>query len=409
MLLGEGGEVVCGGCEGVTEVSAAGSLAVGAIAEGESGGWFMHDAVVKYARASEEELPEMRRAWGVARRRLREDPEDDDVAEQLLSLTVAISFVIPYGPERDLALRALYEASAEAFVDGGRRQQMLGNLASGAARSGDVESAKEWLRHLRSDAGSGYADTVYRCSVATVATAEGDWEAVLEALPDDLVVHPARGNVAASLRANAYEELGRAKRADEVVRDYVRTDPSALGHMVRIATSPSGWRPAEAAVQRVAPRELFRRVRRNHTTTVLALVVIFVVVLSNYITLRSTVVTVAVVAVASAWWLRDHVRLRRLVHGAVLVQGRVTRASRPTGGWTNAAALVHPHDREPVTVSFLTPLAVDDVEGQTFDAFWNPQQPERVFNVVFKLSRGATKRLRPSAEDRIFVRRIGDE
>jgi hypothetical protein len=177
-----------------------------------------------------ERMDRARDAWRAARSELAAGGGLPS-AERLFYLTLAQLNHLA-DEDRDEDLRSLLETGLEHLEDPRHRQVLHGWMAEMAARAGDIAAAKRWLSLCTPHADDLRMDTIYRVAKAYIATADGDFKAVIHALgfrPQDVPLADEHEELAALLRANAHERAGRSKEAmDELF-------PIALrGHLERL-------------------------------------------------------------------------------------------------------------------------------------------------------------------------------
>ncbi|MBX3186543.1 MAG: hypothetical protein KF819_05995 [Labilithrix sp.] len=107
--------------------------------------------------------------------------------------------------------RALFESTLDALRDPSHKQVVRCSLARFSMRAGDLPSAQVWFGACDPRSADLQADTAYRVTYASLATAHGDFRNVLAALgpaPGSIpVALPSRLHVGV-LRANAVERSG---------------------------------------------------------------------------------------------------------------------------------------------------------------------------------------------------------
>ena len=204
------------------------------------------------------ELPEWKiqeaiAIWQNTRRQL-ESTNDFQAAESLLFLTILLSNHFANKQER-LQQRAMFESALEVFTLPRHRQMMRGALARFAALEGDLEAAGRWLAPCNPRSEDLQSDTTYRISRATIDTARGDFNAVIQTLGNDLQQVPimdAMEAIAVILRANAWERLGQLQVATQQLSQYMGAGgASGRGALTRVleAFSQSSWQMAPGAYQ----------------------------------------------------------------------------------------------------------------------------------------------------------------
>jgi hypothetical protein len=163
-------------------------------------------------------LDEAMRAWLRARVELRAGGVD--AAERFLFLTTMMSSYL-FESRDYLRLRAMYESALEAVELPRHKQVLRGFLSRTAASLGDLDAAERWLAPCDPFAHELDADGAYRLSRATLATAKGEWPAVLAWLGntrDEVPIHDHYDALAVVLRAHALEALGRLDLAVAALR-----------------------------------------------------------------------------------------------------------------------------------------------------------------------------------------------
>jgi len=196
--------------------------------------------------------------WQMARRSLA-GGRDPAAAEELFALTRALG----QHYERQgawLEARALAEGALDELDDPRKRQVLRANLARAAALTGDLGAAEAWLAGCDAVAADLDADGAYRLARACIETARGNSAAVLETLGRD-VTDVALPNeldpLAALLRANAWERLGYADRASELLVHLAEYGGPVFHLQAReIADRHPELRLANAAYARAEPRLL---------------------------------------------------------------------------------------------------------------------------------------------------------
>jgi hypothetical protein len=190
--------------------------------------------------------------WGQTRRHLAQMPADIAAAERLMFLTVCLSNVL--AEKGDLTgLRALYEGALEVVSLPRHRQSLRGFLTRNAAKHGDLESAQAWLAGCDPGSDELETDSPYRVSAAYLATARGDFNAVLQFLGPDLSSVPiadSMDGVATVLRANAFEKMGHVDAARGVLAELLnrhKGSSALLEGIIKIM--PPAWNACAQAMQ----------------------------------------------------------------------------------------------------------------------------------------------------------------
>jgi len=163
-------------------------------------------------------VPDALSRWQLARRVLGRAP-NPTAAEDLSVLTRLLTAHY----ERQGALleaRSLAEGALDRLREPRHRQVPRAFLARAAAMSGDVAAAEAWLAGCDASATDLGCDGAYRIARACIDTARGDFQSVLRVLGNDVTDVPLPNELdpmAALLRANAWEKLGRADRASDLL------------------------------------------------------------------------------------------------------------------------------------------------------------------------------------------------
>ena len=189
--------------------------------------------------------------WQSTRQQL-EHSDDFQAAETLLYLTILLSNHYAEQQQR-LQQRAMFESALEVFTLPRHRQMMRGALARYAALEGDIAAAERWLAPCNSRSEDLQSDTAYRISRATIDTARGDFNAVIQALGNDLQQVPimdAMEAIAVLLRANAWESLAQLPAATQQLSQYMgQGGAGGRAAMAKVleAFGQSGWQMAPQA------------------------------------------------------------------------------------------------------------------------------------------------------------------
>ncbi|MCA9591948.1 MAG: hypothetical protein KC776_01515 [Myxococcales bacterium] len=163
-------------------------------------------------------------AWQGARRRAA--AMDVGAGEEICMLTRELASKAE--ARRDLPrARAMIEAALESVQLPRQRSILLGMMARMAARAGDVQSASAWLSCFEATQDL-ESESELRVSTAVVATARGDFMAVLNAVGsafDQIAIQDALDPQAAIFRINALERMGRTAEATQQLRDLFAKGP----------------------------------------------------------------------------------------------------------------------------------------------------------------------------------------
>jgi hypothetical protein len=176
--------------------------------------------------------------FGATRRHLAAASADFATAERLVWLTL----VLRNSLTDERTIRALVEGALEVLMLPRHRQQMLGHLTRGAVKEQDFESARQWLELCDPASEELQTDSAYRISKALLDTGRGDFHAVLETLgatEEEVPVDDAMDPIAVTLRANAWERLGRLDAAQTELTKFMTRGQAASIEMVISSMPPS--------------------------------------------------------------------------------------------------------------------------------------------------------------------------
>ena len=161
-----------------------------------------------------------------------------EAAERLVLLTMLLCNHLGDQAAEMVRRRALFESALDVVTLPRHRQMLRGQLCRGAVRVGDLDGAEHWLRPCDPRSEDLETDTAYRLSRACIDSARHRYAEVLEVLgrdPAEVPIQDAADAVCAVLRANAWERLGYAPRAVELLQRAMRE----LGPQGRRAMSMS--------------------------------------------------------------------------------------------------------------------------------------------------------------------------
>ena len=189
-------------------------------------------------------LDEARQVWGATSRHVRANPGDTAAAERLYFLTLALSNVL-VSARNDLGLRALHEGALEVLPLPRHRQVIRGHLARGAAKAGDLDSARGWLEGCDPASSELEMDSAFRISQAFIATATGDANALGHLLGADEATVPivdSMDPIAIVLRAHAFERLGNLAGASATLSRFMSSRGGTAAVIETIVASlPPAW------------------------------------------------------------------------------------------------------------------------------------------------------------------------
>ena len=131
---------------------------------------------------------------------------------------------------RDLEVRAMLETALDVLTEPRHRAVMHGFMARDATRLGDPEAGEKWLALMPPSSDDLHIDSAYRITRAYVSTAKNDFNTVLGVLGqrrDDIPIADGQDELAAVMRANAFEKLGRSQEASAELQRIMVSPPHA--------------------------------------------------------------------------------------------------------------------------------------------------------------------------------------
>ncbi len=150
-----------------------------------------------------------------------------DAGETVYFLAMALSSL--FGEQKDVARqRAVLESSLEALRLPRHRQALRCMLARLACRSGEAEAAGQWLAPCDPASDDIEMDSPYRFARAVIATAQGDFHGVVQALgrtQTEVPLLQAVEPTCVAFRANAVERLGDVQGASALLSQYMSNRP----------------------------------------------------------------------------------------------------------------------------------------------------------------------------------------
>ena len=347
-----------------------------------------HPEALPFTNMLDEDLPAARALYGRARRKLLADPEDLEAEQLVVSLLFEISNKLSAMRRPAVERRALTESTLEALRTNKFRQMCLGDLARGAAYTDDLASARDWLGRMDPQSDDLLADTGYRTAAATIATAEGRFDDVLELLGKqggDVPIHMAQRGLAVAYRANAHEKLGFHVAAERELSEHARGSSGALTTLRAVCRNANpAWTLCRHAIAAATGEELARNSShlaqgRDNTAVTSACLLVTATVLARgqgfslLLAIPCALATTAAVAAG----LHFRRKAQRIARGSIAVRGRVLEAARRGAQQAAMRVLVEPIDasiepQEIATVQVLPKsLPPDDMQGRSFSGFWN--------------------------------------
>ena len=183
--------------------------------------------------------PEALMAWQGARRRAA--AMDIGAGEEVCMLTRAIAAKAEAA--RDYPrMRATIEAGLECVPLPRQRAILLGMMARAAVRAQDPQSAAAWLACIEPPQDL-ESDSEHRMTTGVVATARGDFNAVLNALGwafDQIAIQDALDPQAVIFRVNALERMGRTQEAMQQLQQLVSQGPGLRNAVERLQQQYQG-------------------------------------------------------------------------------------------------------------------------------------------------------------------------
>ena len=374
--------------------------------------WVMPASVAKYGNVLEDEILEARGVWAELRERLESNPDDVPTRTALVILSNSLHNAMPSKQEEDQrARRALMESAAEAVRDGPTRQKLVGNLVLGAIRAGHEVDARAWLKRLDPHSRSLDADSMYRLGTAMLATAEGDYALVLESVgraAGELPVHRSCRGLAATLRANALEQLGSVDAAVEELYAQIKARHSSLALIKSVVKNLAHLNLCEQSLPLAIQRDQARLARNIPMALGPA---VRWLALGGALTVGASIaaggdsswigVNAGAGLGALAWLLSRALQQKRLriIEGCESVNGRITAMRNAGSSWDLDVVVerkgqpdVHATTRQQLSAS----IARMELEGCSFDALWNPAFPQFFPRITIHVA-GDTKQ--PVKED----------
>lgn len=135
--------------------------------------------------------------------------------------------------------RAMLETALELLPASRHKQVIRGMLARQAVRHRDLQAAEEWLAPCDPYADDIHMDTAYRFSKAYLATAQQQWQEVLQFVgyrTGDVPIADGSDHAVAVLRANAHERQGQLPTAVQQLTELAATG-AGLGLLEKIVAA----------------------------------------------------------------------------------------------------------------------------------------------------------------------------
>ena len=149
-----------------------------------------------------------------------------DAAERLYFLTLLLSNHLSSVGD-DARRRAILETTLDALYLPRHKQVMRCQLATAAAREGDLVAAERWIGPCDERSDDLESDSAWRVCRAYIDTVKRDYGrviSVLSAVDDAVPIADSRDPVASVLRANALERMGDVDAAVRVLRSRMQNE-----------------------------------------------------------------------------------------------------------------------------------------------------------------------------------------
>ena len=167
-----------------------------------------------------------------------------ELEETIFFLTMLLAAHCDDSPAGQLEERSLYEASLDVLTEGSYRDYLFGFLCRSAARQQDFLSAHAWLDLIDPQGDDIRSHSAYRLSAAYLATCEGDFETVIDALGrerDHVPIINELEVLASVLRIDAFENQGEQETAYRLMRALCDS-PQMVSHVDQM-TRPTSNMP----------------------------------------------------------------------------------------------------------------------------------------------------------------------
>lgn len=342
-------------------------------------------------------LEPVRTAWTAARAEASEQAANAEAEVRLMKLTTLLTNAA-LASDDDLGLRAWLEAALEAARAPGHRQALRCQLARQAARAGDVASADAWLAGCVEAPDDPDAAGAYRVTRAYLATARGEWRAVLDAIGADAALPASLAGLATVLRANALEHTGDLDAASAELARAAGSLAERVSQVATIRNLAGTWNACAHSLEREVRRRALERIRLGRRNAYIAIPValllaaLAIVVLeagSPWIaaTFGAATAIVALAGVVDRRWNR---RMQQIARDGQLCHARVVRDDWETvtglrkqsgiGGtrlWRFRIELMPPppDGRETYLAPYLTTAEARWLSGRVAPVLWSQAHP----------------------------------
>lgn len=240
----QGGQVQCTYCHVVTVVGLrddASLSAGGAVDENAriAGLWRQLDvgfnihpevlALMEQSQLPERNFDAAMQRWEQTRQIASDPAQAAGIGDDLLWLTTALVGYFAAKGDR-VKMRALWESTLDASYGPRQRQFVRGSLCRLSVNEGDLAAAGRWLRPCDPQSNDLCSDSTYRLSYSCLATANGEFDNVIQALGPDPDAFPwffTMRVISSIFRANATEKRGDLNGAVALLRTATATIPDA--------------------------------------------------------------------------------------------------------------------------------------------------------------------------------------
>ena len=195
-------------------------------------GFMVHPEVTRLGEQgvlTEQNVDATRQQWEHIRAIAADPVQAPTVGDDLMWLTTLLAGY--YAGQGDRAkVRAYWESTLEASHGPRQRQFSRGSLCRLSVNDGDLAAAMQWLRPCDPQASDLCSDSTYRLSYSFVATVQGQFDNVLQALgqtAEELPWFFSLRLLATAVRANAIERRGDVAGAVDQLRKLAAAAPEA--------------------------------------------------------------------------------------------------------------------------------------------------------------------------------------
>lgn len=193
-------------------------------------GFMVHPEVTQlgeHGALTDANVEAARQQWERTRAIAGDPAQAATVGDDLMWLTTLLAGYYAGQGDR-VRVRAYWESTLEASHGPRQRQFTRGALCRLSVNDGDLDAAIQWLRPCDPQPSDLCSDSTYRLSYSFLATAQGQFANVLQALgqtPGDLPWFFSVRLLASVVRANAIERSGDVARAADQLRQLAAASP----------------------------------------------------------------------------------------------------------------------------------------------------------------------------------------